>query len=139
MKHEVTTKSLGGMAFKSIIDGHEIIMDAHEEVGGKNLGPIPKPMLLSSLSGCTGMDVMALLKKMRVEVDDFEIKLSGTLTEEHPKHYSHIHLQYIFVGKSLDAAKIEKAVNLSQERYCGVSYMLGKVAKLDFEIIIKES
>lgn len=134
MKHEVVTKSIGGIAFKSIVDHHEIIMDAHTEFGGTDQGSTPKPLLLTSLSGCTGMDVMSLLKKMRIE-----IKVTGTLTEEHPKHYSHIHLQYIFTGKNLDRKKIDKAVNLSQERYCGVSFMLGQVANLEYNITIIEA
>lgn len=138
MEHEVITTSIGGIAFKSVVDQHEITLDAHAEFGGTDKGPTPKPLLLTSLSGCTGMDVVSLLKKMRVDVDGFEIKVTGTLTDEHPKHYSHIHLKYIFTGTSLDKAKIEKAVNLSQERYCGVSYMLSKAAKLDYEVVIKE-
>ncbi|MDH5476381.1 MAG: OsmC family protein [Cyclobacteriaceae bacterium] len=138
MKHEVVTKSMGGIAFNSTVDHHEVIIDAHTEFGGMDQGPTPKPLLLTSLSGCTGMDVISLLKKMRVEIKDFEIKVTGTLTDEHPKHYSHIFLQYIFTGINLDKKKIDKAVQLSQERYCGVSYMLGKVAKLDYDITLNE-
>ena len=139
MIHEVITTSIGGIAFKSLVDQHEIILDAHAEFGGTDKGPTPKPLLLTSLSGCTGMDVVSLLKKMRITVEDFQIKVTGTLTDEHPKHYSHIHLVYTFTGSSLDKTKIEKAVNMSQERYCGVSYMLSKAAKLDYEVVIKEA
>ncbi len=126
------------MSFDSVVDGHTITMDANPQVGGTNKGPTPKPMLLSSLSGCTGMDIASLLKKMRVEVDDFTIEATGKLTEEHPKHYEKIHLVYHFSGKELDTEKIEKAVRLSQERYCGVSHMLGQVAKLTYEIAYQQ-
>lgn len=126
------------MSFDSVVDGHTITMDANSEVGGQDKGPTPKPMLLTALSGCTGMDIASLLKKMRVEVDDFTIDVSGKLTEEHPKHYEEIHLIYRFAGKDLNKEKIKKAVTLSQERYCGVSYMLGQVAKLTYEVVYED-
>lgn len=138
MKHEVETKWAGRMSFESSIDGHKITLDAKPEVGGKNEGPTPKPLLLVALSGCTGMDIASLLKKMRVDVEDIKISAAGELTSEHPLHYETIHLEYEFRGKNLNREKIEKAVTLSQERYCGVSYMLGKAAKLTYEIAYKE-
>lgn len=138
MKHEVETKWAGRMSFESAIDGHKITLDANPEVGGENKGPTPKPFLLVALSGCTGMDIASLLNKMRVDVEDIKISAVGELTSEHPMHYKTIHLKYEFSGKNLNREKIEKAVTLSQERYCGVSYMLGKVAKLTFEIAYKE-
>ena len=108
------------MAFEADIDSHNIVFDADKEFGGQDLGPTPKPLLLTSLAGCTGMDVTSLLKKMRVEVEEFEVNVSGQLTDEHPKYYSTIHVEYIFKGSDLNKEKLEKAVNLSQERYCGV-------------------
>ena len=138
MEHKIITKSKGNMAFVSSIENHDIVMDAHKEFGGNDEGPSPKQLLLSALSGCTGMDVVSLLKKMRVEYDDFHIEVTGTLTEDHPKYYNKINLEYSFVGSDLNKAKIEKAVNLSQERYCGVSYMLGQAAKLTYNITINE-
>lgn len=126
------------MSFDSTVDNHIITLDANPEVGGQDKGPTPKPMLLTALSGCTGMDIASLLKKMRVEVDDIIIDVTGRLTEEHPKHYDKIHLHYRFIGKDLDKEKIKKAVTLSQERYCGVSYMLGQVAELTYDIAYEE-
>jgi len=138
MKQETQTKWTGKLGFESVIGDHTIIMDGKPEVGGENKGPTPKTLLLSSVSGCTGMDVAALLKKMRAEVDDFQITASGEVTTEHPQYYDKIHLVYTFKGENLQRDKIEKAVTLSQERYCGVSFMLGKAAKLTYEIVYKE-
>ena len=133
LKH-VKTSWKGGMAFESEIDGHRVLMDANEEIGGTDKGPTPKPLLLAAVAGCTGMDVASLLKKMRVEVDDLEIDVQAESTDEHPRYYHKIHINYFFKGQNLDKTKIEKAVNLSQERYCGVSFMLGKAAELTFEV-----
>lgn len=113
------------------------MMDARPEVGGTDLGPTPKPLLLASLAGCTGMDVVSLLKKMRVEYKSLNIKTSAEMTEEHPKHFSSIHVVYEFEADEKDLPKIEKAVNLSAEKYCGVQYMLGKSAKITNEIVLK--
>lgn len=134
MKHEVKTKWLSGLAFASEVSGHSVTMDANPENGGENKGARPKPLLLASLAGCTGMDVASLLKKMRIEVADFDIEVAGELTDEHPKYYEKIHVTYLFKGKNLDLEKIKKAVDLSQEKYCGVSAMLRKATQLTYEI-----
>jgi putative redox protein len=134
MKHNTKTKWLGNMAFEAQVDSHKLRMDAAEEFGGENQGPTPKPLLLTSLAGCTGMDITSLLKKMRVAIASFEVNISGELTEEHPKYYAHIHMEYIFTGDNLQRDKIEKAVKLSQERYCGVYYMLSQAADITHDI-----
>jgi len=127
----------GEMAFDAEVNGFNIKIDATEAVGGKNGGPRPKPLTLVSLGGCTGMDVISILGKMRVKPDYFNIEISGELTEEHPKYYHKIHLRYIFRGNDLPMAKLEKAVNLSQDRYCGVTAMLDKVAEITNEIVVE--
>ena len=127
----------GEMAFDAEINGFNIKIDATEAVGGKNGGPRPKPLTLVSLGGCTGMDVISILGKMRVTPDYFNVEVSGELTDEHPKYYHKIHLRYIFRGSDLPMAKLEKAVNLSQDRYCGVTAMLDKVAEITNEIIVE--
>ena len=137
MKNNIECKWLGGMAFESDINSHKIILDAKKEVGGENKGPSPKPLLLVGLAGCTGMDVISILKKMRVEPTYFNVSVDGELTEEHPKIYNKIHLVYTFKGENLPIDKIEKAINLSQERYCGVSEMLRKSSEITHEIILQ--
>mgnify|MGYP006276248363 CR=1 FL=1 len=124
------------MRFDVEVNGHHFKIDADEKVGGKDAGPRPKPLLLAALGGCTGMDVVSILRKMRVEDFDFNLEVEGESTTEHPKHYKKITVNYIFKGEALPEKKIKKAVNLSETRYCGVSEMLGKAAKLDTKIII---
>ncbi len=128
----------GDMAFEVEVNGFKIPIDADEKVGGKNGGPRPKPLLLAALGGCTGMDVISMLKKMRVEPSYFNVDVEGELSEEHPKYYHKIHITYSLKGKDLDREKVHKAVNLSQERYCGVSAMLEKSSTITSEIIIEE-
>ncbi len=135
---KVNVKWTGDMAFDAEVNGFNIKLDAAEQVGGKNGGPRPKPLILVSLGGCTGMDVISILKKMRVEPDYFNVEVSGEMTEEHPKYYNKLHIKYVFRGKDLPMAKLEKAVNLSQDRYCGVSEMLRKVAEITHEIVIEQ-
>ena len=131
---QIITKHTGGMAFDTVIDGHNITIDADPEFGGNDDGPKPKPLLLLSLSGCTGMDVVSLMNKMRVEYENFEVKIDAELTDEHPKYFHKIHITYSLNTKQEYHEKIKKAVTLSQERYCGVSYMLSKSSELTHEI-----
>lgn len=127
------------MSFDAEVNGHKFAIDADEKVGGKDRGPRPKPLMLVALAGCTSMDVISILKKMRVKPDYFNVETYAESTDEHPKHYNKIKLKYIFKGKDLPKDKIEKAVNLSQDRYCGVSHMLAKAAELTHEIVIEEN
>jgi putative redox protein len=142
MSLEIKTTWKGNMAFEWNINGHKIMIDADEKVGGENKGPQPKPFMLASLGGCTGMDVISILKKMKVTDDliDFSVNVVGELTEEHPKHYIAMHVQYIFTPKTgviLDKEKLWKAINLSEEKYCGVSAVYKKAGiKMSSEIII---
>ena len=135
MAHTVTCTWLENMAFETEVSGHKIVVDADESVGGENRGPRPKPLVLSALAGCTGMDVIYVLKKMKIEPTHFAISVDGSLTEEHPKQYDKIHLIYEFRnGDDIDHKKVDTAVNLSQEKYCGVSALLKKGAEVTYEI-----
>ena len=138
MKHSLKTKWIDGMAFETDFDGHKIIVDSSPEFGGKDKGPLPKPLLLNALTGCTAMDVVSILNKMKVAFTHFEIEIEGTLAEEHPKVYKKVHLIYWFEGEDLPMAKLEKAVKLSNERYCGVIAMVSQVAELTYEIKIRD-
>ena len=126
----------GDMLFKGIGDSkHELMMDAAEANGGKDSGLRPKELLLLGLGGCSGMDVISILKKMRIVPDSFSVKITADVTEEHPIIYKDIHLQYIFTGDVLQE-RVERAVELSQTKYCGVNAMLNTAAKISYEVII---
>ena len=136
MSEKVSIKWTKDMSFVADVNGHEITIDATDKVGGKDRGPRPKPMMLLALGGCTGMDVVSILKKMRVELESFDVDVEATTTDEHPKYYDHFTITYTFKGKDLPMAKLEKAVDLSQDRYCGVSEMLRKSSVLDHKIVV---
>ncbi len=94
----------------------------------------PKAIMLGSLAVCSGLDVIAILKKMRVELDDFKINTTASLTDEHPRYYDEVTVEYNFFGKDLDKEKIEKSVDLSVTRYCGVMEMFRRFSKVNIEI-----
>ncbi len=124
----------GGMNFTADVNGHKIEIDTDEAGGGKNLGTRPKALMLVSLAGCTGLDVVSMLNKMRVNFSDFSISVDGHLTETEPKMYDEVAINYTIKVKKEDEAKVEKAVTLSEEKYCGVSKMFEVFAKVSFKI-----
>ncbi|MGC9366638.1 MAG: OsmC family protein [bacterium] len=126
-----------GMTFKAEIGNHQLTIDAAEKFGGKNLGPSPKELLLPALGGCTGMDVVSILEKMKVTDFALTIEVEAETADEHPKVLNHINIIYTFKGKDLPEDKIHKAVNLSQDKYCGISAMYSKTAKIDYQIILE--
>lgn len=133
-QHEIETQWMGKMQFNSLVNGHTIIMDAPERVGGEDHGPIPKPFVLTALSGCTGMDIVAILRKAQKEVKELNIIVSGELSKQQPIEYVSMHLNYHFKGDdSLKDAAVE-AVTTSQEKYCGVSHMLRKAIPITWEV-----
>ena len=138
MKHVVDMAWTDKVAFEADMDGHKVIVDATEEVGGSDLGPRPKKLMLTALAGCTGVDVIMILKKMKVEVEAFNVIVEADVTEEHPKHYSKMKVIYQFKGKDLPYEKLEKAVKLSEEKYCGVTAVYRKAMEVETEIRIVE-
>ena len=116
--------------------GHSITMDGPIEIGGENLGVRPMEMLLLGVAGCTMIDVVTTLQKMRQDLSHCETKISAERANEHPKVFTDIHIQFIVKGKDLDSKKVDKAITLSAEKYCSASIMLGKTAKIthDFEV-----
>lgn len=115
--------------------GHAVIMDGPEEVGGKNLGIRPMEMLLLGMGGCTTIDILSMLKKMREEVHDCRAEITAERADDHPKVFTKIHIHFIVKGNNLNESKVGKAVSLSAEKYCSASIMLGKTATIthDFE------
>jgi putative redox protein len=134
MKDAVKIDWKEGLAFETTLDGHKLIVDAKEENGGSGKGPRPKPLMMVALAGCTGMDVVSVLKKMRVELEGFSVQIEGEITDEHPKHFTAMHIIYEFQGHDLPMDKLQKAIELSQERYCGVSASYKKAMQITYEI-----
>jgi putative redox protein len=134
MKHEIFTQWMGKMQFNALINGHTVIMDAPPRVGGEDLGPIPKPFVLSALSGCTGMDVVALLRKEGKELEDFSIQVSGEITRQHPIEYVSIHIDYDLKGRPEDRESALRAIARSQDELCGVSHMMKKIMPVTWNV-----
>jgi len=132
MINKVQTTWKGGMLFESTNPGGNLLINDGEQ--SDELAYTPKALMLASLAGCSGLDVASLLKKMRAEVDEFTIDIEANLTDEHPKFYDKVSVIYNFYGKEFKKGKIEKAVSLSVERYCGVMEMFRKFADVTTEI-----
>lgn len=131
--HETEMKWAGDLKFNALQNGKTIRIDGDAE--HLSTGVKPKALILTSLAGCTGIDVVDILHKMRVSFSELSMKVTGDLTEEYPKVYHTVRLTYqVRLEKQEDREKFEKAVNLSQEKYCGVSAMIRKFAKLETEI-----
>lgn len=137
MKSSITARWQGNLAFSSQVGGHEVMTDASAAHGGDDRGPSPKMLMMTALAGCTGVDVVAILKKMRVELDDFSMAIDSELTDDVPAVYKSMHIVYEFTGKNLDPDKLRRAVELSQDKYCGVSAMYRKVMDITWEIRVK--
>jgi putative redox protein len=128
MSHQVSLEWKGKMHFESKGPGGSVLIDGVEEFGGEGKGVRPKAMMLSALAGCAGMDISMLLKKMRAEVAHFEIDVTGELTDVDPKYYHKVHVVFKFLGTDFKTSKIEKAVQLSVDKYCGVMEMFRQFA-----------
>lgn len=135
MKDTINVRWAGDMAFEAGVSGHTVLMDAREDVGGHDRGPRPKALMMASLGGCTGMDVISILKKMKVEPESLDIRIEASLTDEHPKKYTAMHVIYEFRG-DLPEDKLKRAVELSQEKYCGVSATLRESLPVTWEVRI---
>ncbi|MCW8956620.1 MAG: OsmC family protein [Gammaproteobacteria bacterium] len=117
--------------------GHSIVMDGAPDSGGRNLAARPMEMVLMGMGGCTAFDVVTILKKARQPIDDCIVELSAERAEDIPKIFTKIHVHYIVKGRGLSEKQVEKAVNLTAEKYCSVSIMLAKSAEIthDFKIV----
>jgi len=128
----------GGVSFSGESEsGHSVLMDGAPEAGGKNLGPRPMEMILMGVGGCTTFDVVMILKKGRQDISDCVVEIEATRATLDPKVFTHIHLHFILTGKNLNRAQVERAINLSAEKYCSASIMLKNTVEIthDFEIV----
>jgi len=133
-------KQIKGITFAGKSDSeHWITMDGPEEFGGSNAGVRPKELLLIGLGGCTGSDVVSILQKKRINLQDFEIQISADISEEHPQVFTKIHIEYIFYSDNLPIKDVERAIELSQTKYCSVTKMLEKTAEVTHSFKIEKS
>lgn len=133
MAHDMTVRATleTGMRFDvETGSGHHVILDATEDNGGQNTGPSPMEMLLVALASCAGMDIIAILRKKRQEITAYELRVHGKRAAEHPRVFIEITLEHIFTGHAVQPQAVERAIQLTEERYCGASAMLDKTAKL---------
>lgn len=134
--HNITTTWKGKMQFESTNpSGETFLINAAAEHGGEGEGLRPKALMLSALAGCSGLDVASLIEKMKLEVADFKIETIANLTDEHPKVYDNVTLDYHFYGENLNEAKLQRAVDLSVEKYCGVMEMFRQFAEVKIKTI----
>lgn len=140
MTNHITTKWLGNMTFESNNpSGNDLKMDIAEEDGGNGNGYRPKALMLSALAGCSGLDVAGLIKKMKLDVTNFQIDTIANLTDEHPKFYDKVVVEYHFHGENLHEKKLQRAVDLSIEKYCGVFEMFRQFAKMEVKVVFHHS
>ena len=131
MPQIVTTSWKGNMKFESTNpSGRNLFIDGSPKDGGHGDGYRPKALMLSSLAGCSGLDVASLIKKMKLEVEDFKIEIEANLTEEYPKYYDKVNVEFHFYGAKLNKEKLQRAVELSTEKYCGVMEMFRRFAEV---------
>ena len=138
MKHVLDLAWKKNLAFECDMDDHKLVIDASKEGGGDDLGPRPKKLMLTAIAGCTGIDVISILKKMKVVPEAFNVIVEGDLTEEHPMRYNKMKVIYQFKGKDVPMDKLENAVKLSEEKYCGVSAAYRLAMDLSTEIRVLE-
>jgi putative redox protein len=135
-QHNISSLHSDGMAFTTTLNGHNITTDT-DTGNGLNKGPRPKALMLVALTGCTGIDVVSILQKMKVAFGDLRIDVQADLTDEDAAVYHTVKLLYYIKVAPEDRPKVEKAVALSMDKYCGVSAMFRKFAKLEREIIFE--
>ena len=134
----ISVKWIDGLLMVGKSDsGHAIVMDGPPEIGGENLGVRPMEMLLLGMAGCTMIDVVSTLKKMREDIVDCQTQVSADRAEEYPKVFTNIHVHFILRGNQLNTSNVDKAIKLSAEKYCSASIMIGKTAIIthDYKII----
>ena len=120
-----------GMQFVGVADsGHAVVMDAPASVGGNNTGANPMELLLMAFGGCSGMDVISILRKKKQNVSKLELDVEGEMAKDHPHMYTSMHIEYMVTGKNISEDAVKRAIELSLEKYCSVGAILGKAAKI---------
>ncbi len=136
---EAKVKWVDGMRFVGHADSkHGIVMDAGDASGGEDTGIRPAELVLISVGGCTAMDVVFILRKMKVAFEDVEVVVNGQWSPEHPKYWSRIELKYIVKGTNIPEEKVKKAIELSQEKYCSVSETLRRCVEVSHTYEIRQ-
>lgn len=125
-----------GMSFEAENRGHSSLMDVSKEQGGADTGPTPKEVVLNAMCACSGMDVVAIAKKMRTEVGKFWMEAHAQKTNTIPSYFSEVHMKYYFEGENLNQEKLIQAISLSMTKHCGVSYMISKTSKITYDVTI---
>jgi len=124
-------KLLENMQFIGTADsGHAVVMDAPPSSGGNNSGSKPSELLLMAFGGCSGMDVISILRKKKQDVTNFEINVNGETPESHPRSFTVIHIEYIVTGRNISEEAVQRAIELSLGKYCMVGLTIGKAAKI---------
>lgn len=130
-------KQINGISFVGKTDSnHWVTMDGPEDFGGSNAGIRPKELMLLALGGCTGSDVVSILQKKRIDVRSFEINLTAEMSEDHPKVFTSMNIEYVFKGKGIKDSDVERAIELSQTKYCGVTKMYEKAMEITHSFTI---
>ncbi len=133
-------KQVQGISFAGKTNSNNwVMMDGPENFGGSNAAIRPKELLLLSLGGCTGSDVVSILQKKRVKLDGFEMNITADMTEEHPKVYTKMNIEYVFYGQNIKEDAVKRAIELSQTKYCGVTAMFEKAMEITHSFKILES
>ena len=124
-------KFVENMQFVATADsGHAVIMDAPPSAGGNSSGAKPSELLLMGFGGCSGMDVVSILKKKKQDVTAFEMNVDGDTAESHPRYFTDIHIEYVITGRNISEDAVKRAIELSLNKYCTVGNTIGKAAKI---------
>ncbi len=133
-------KQIKGITLAGKTDSnHWITMDGPENFGGSDAGIRPKELILLSLAGCTGSDIVVILQKKKVKLDDFEMNITAEMADEHPQVYTKINIEFVFYGKDIQEKDVERAIELSQTKYCSVTHMLNKSVEITHSYKIVQS
>ncbi len=136
---KANVKYTGGMQFVASSDsGHAVVMDAGPEVGGSNTGSRPMELLLMGIGGCSGMDIISILKKKKQNVTGLEANVTGTMSDDYPQKYTEITIEYIVRGRGVTEEAVKRAVQLSMDKYCSVKATLEGAAQIRFSYRIVE-